>query len=485
MKKILTIFLLGLILATVSVPLQLISQDSAFIDSLSSIDKELRRYFPRWKVCEPDIQFQIFQAFALIGFDKDKLDMQNIEVLAAPKGPRDKYYDILLISCGDESMNSIMIDDQIKTIADYLSGKKSYDRKSARNKSKKYKRTYCFIEIPPEIPISAAHAEAIQNYFEPTDVTQAITLSLFDQSLKIGETGFWIKSIIGTDPTGYQFWSAGEAKIVLKRPLYINGDAKTIKQIPYLINAYLGGGYRITSGLSQNNSMFSWVPERTLNVGTGGKFVGGLDMHMPFHPQAGIHLNVELPLETLDHQTIEMNAWGAYPKRPGVDFTRGNINYGDPNVKVDRIVPVLRATGQITLFYNLWLNEKQPENFFRFDLGINYTDVQEYGLYTVTDSDGLNPVEHISRQDISGLSLYHPVEFQDWVYAKIDYRSQAAYPFSISFQYSNQILLARAYMPIFGNWLLLEGKYSTPLRDVRPYEIKNFFMISPVLRLTI
>ncbi len=484
MKKILIKILLSLCIATMIVPAQVKSQESAFIDSLSTIDKELRRYFPRWKVCEPDIQFQIFQAFSLIGFDRKNLDMQNIEVLAAPKGPRDKSYDILLISCGEESMNTVMIDEQINTIADYLSGKKSYNRKSARDKSKRYKRTYCYIEIPPEIPISAAHAEAIQNYFEPTDVTQAITLSLFDQSLKIGETGFWIKSIIGTDPTGYQFWSAGEAKIVLKRPLYINNDSKTTKQIPYLINAYLGGGYRLTSGLNQGSSMFGWVPKRTLNTGPGGKFIGGLDLHMPFHPQAGVHLNVELPLETLDQRAIEMNSWGSYQTRR-IGFTREHKYFGNPDVTLDRIVPVLRATGQVTLFYNLWLNADRPENFFRFDLGINYTDVQEYGLYTVLDSNGLNPVEHIDRQNIAGIGLYHPFEFQDWIYAKVDYRSQAAYPFSISFQYSNQILLARAYMPILGNWLLLEGKYSTPLRDARPFEIENFFMISPVLRLTI
>jgi len=65
----------------------------------------------------------------------------------------------------------------------------------------------------------------------------------------------------------------------------------------------------------------------------------------------------------------------------------------------------------------------------------------------------------------------------------VEYRNQAAFPFDVSVQYSNQMLLARAYVPVFGDWFYLEGRYSTPLRDVRPFEVENFFMFSPVLRL--
>ena len=91
----------------------------------------------------------------------------------------------------------------------------------------------------------------------------------------------------------------------------------------------------------------------------------------------------------------------------------------------------------------------------------------------------------MSTVNIRNLETFKPHEPMDWLYLKVEYRSQAAFPFGASVQISNQILLGRLYIPLLGNWLYLEGKYSTPLRDARPYEIQNFFMISPVLRLTI
>ena len=90
---------------------------------------------------------------------------------------------------------------------------------------------------------------------------------------------------------------------------------------------------------------------------------------------------------------------------------------------------------------------------------------------------------YLGRAGVTGLMTWKPNEALDWIYAKVEYRSQASFPFGISLQYSNQMLLARAYVPILGDWLYLEGRYSTPLRDARPFEIKNFFMFSPVLRL--
>ena len=50
------------------------------IDSLSTIDPEIRKYFPRWRICETDLQIQIFQAFKLIGFDEKLLDKNKIEL---------------------------------------------------------------------------------------------------------------------------------------------------------------------------------------------------------------------------------------------------------------------------------------------------------------------------------------------------------------------------------------------------------------------
>jgi hypothetical protein len=142
---------------------------------------------------------------------------------------------------------------------------------------------------------------------------------------------------------------------------------------------------------------------------------------------------------------------------------------------------MLRATGQLTAFYNVWLDPKSPENFFRFDAGINYNEVREVYAYRDTKSAQTK----IAFDNMTGLKTYKPSEFGDWIYLKAEYRSQSNYPFGMSMQYSNQILLSKIYLPLIGNWLYVEGKYSTPLRNTRPYEIGNFFMISPVLRITI
>jgi hypothetical protein len=223
--------------------------------------------------------------------------MQDIEVLAAPRGENDRYFDILMISSGKVSLNGKQIDNNLRVLSDYLSGRRIYDRNKAGDRSELGNRTYCYNEIPAEAPINETQAEAILEFFQPTNVDQAITLSLFEQSLKLGESGFWISNEIGRDQSGYPFWTAGESKIVLQRPLYVNNDSRTNQTIPYLINAYMGGAYRMTTGIDPSGSVLSWVQERKLNIGPGGKLIGGVDVHMPFKPEFGVHFDVELPLQ--------------------------------------------------------------------------------------------------------------------------------------------------------------------------------------------
>ena len=100
MKKIILVISLFLALSSYALSKQ------EYLDSLSTIDPELRKYFPRWKVCEPDLQYQIYQAFQMLGFNQDQLDIQSIEVLASPKSIRERTYEVLLLSCGAASLNS-------------------------------------------------------------------------------------------------------------------------------------------------------------------------------------------------------------------------------------------------------------------------------------------------------------------------------------------------------------------------------------------
>lgn len=461
------------------------------IDSLTTIDPEIRKYFPRWKVCETDLQIQIFQGFRLLGFDEKLLDKGRIEVLAAPHNDPTLPFDILLITCGEAGLKANEIDANFGgNLIGILSGDMPFN---VMNPPKELKRDYCFNEIPPDIPITASQATAITSFLEPSNVTHAFSLSLFEQGLKIGNSGFWIKNVIGNDEIGYPFWSAGESKIILKRPLYVNHDSKTNDRIPYLINAYLGGGYRVSSGINNSNNLMSWIPSRKLNNGPGGRIVAGLDFSMPFHPEFGVSFNMEMPMRELRREFAKYDDYGNY-----------NIYATDElgvSKKVAEVSPVLRASGVFALYYNWWLDNANPENYVRADFGINYSEVREipredFGI----DAEGnvkhidsalfINP--NLKPEDYPDYATnpfsfrtFKPNEFGDWIYAKVEYRNQATWPFGVSLQYSNQILLSRLYIPLIGDWFYIEAKYATPLRGLRPYESKNFFMISPVLRLTI
>ncbi|HOQ49728.1 MAG TPA: hypothetical protein PLV01_07865, partial [Candidatus Kapabacteria bacterium] len=165
-----------------------------------------------------------------------------------------------------------------------------------------------------------------------------------------------------------------------------------------------------------------------------------------------------------------------------IQFKEGDVRADISTIAA--VAPVIRSTGYATVFYNWWLDKSNPENFFRFDLGINYSEVRETALYHYPNTtNGLN--YEITVENVTGLKTYKPKEFADWMFAKVEYRNQAIFPFGASIQYSNQIMLGRIWLPLFSNWFYLEAKYSTPLRTERPYEIKNFFMISPLLRITI
>jgi len=489
MRKVVTLFfVLFFGLGLTQVQGQEVSR-KAMVDSIKAIDSEVQKYFPRWKICETDLQIQIYKTFQLLGYPEKELDMTQIEVLAIPKTVDNVYdpYEILIISCGRAFMNTSELEANLGILLDFITGAESYLNPDYTPQFPR--RDYCYIEIPPNIPVSENQAAAIQNYLEPTNVMHSITVSLFEQTLKIGDTDFWLKSVFGDDAIGYHYWSSGQAKIILKRPLYVNTDAKTSAKIPNLINAYLGGGYRITTGLEDKNGLFEFLPNRVLNGAVNGKIIAGFDFHLPMHPQAGVSFNYEPPLDNKSEMTVEIENFGKYD----VPTDDGTI-YGNPLMTPDRngefsedniekIVPVLGSTGQFTLFYNWWLDKYNPENYFRFDVGISYSEVQEYAY--IKNPQNRKQGFYLTTNDILGLRMFKPNEFADWLFLKAEFRSQAAYPFGMSLQMSNQILLGRLYLPLLTPWLYLEAKYATPLRTARPYEIENFFMISPVLRITI
>lgn len=495
------------------------AQEEEYEKALKSISKVALERFPRWKICDPDIQSRVYLTLELNGYDESKLDESSIEIVAVPPQSSDEMqYNILTLKCGETTLRRFEIEQYFETdLVNRISGKLSreeiLDRKMKKieemGKAKKLGKNpkdvideldknqihplnYCYEQISPNHALSAQEASAIINYLEePASASHSIVLSLFSQSLKIGDTGFWIRNSIGNDNIGYPFWSSGEAKTVLKRPLYLNDEKRTKLRIIDLLSYYIGASYRISGGLEGDSQALDWVKSRSLNTGSDGRMVAGFEFNMPFYQDAGISFNIEMPLGNLsgaenfstltDGYLIDGDSYYKYSSA-NVDWNPASPFYSEAS-KLGRpqIIPILRSSGQFTLFYNWWLNKRNFENYFRFDFGMNYNEVFEYGYYQIVNEQVITDNPDI----ISNLKKYTPNEFGDWVFAKVEYRNQAEFPFGIVFQYSNQILLGNIYLPLFGNWLYLEGKYATPLRGVRPYEHENFFMISPVLRLTI
>ena len=428
------------------------NSDSLSLSYLTSIDRGLLPYFPRWSLCEPNLQLQIWQVFILNGSNPKQLDKSNIKITAAPKPEGSTPYNILLIECGSEKMTADVIESKMSSINSKISD---------------FQRNYCFKDIPIATPTSQAQTEAITNYLEmPTNTTHSFSLSAFEQTLKFGkEDGYWVRSIIGTEGAGYPFVSSGEAKVVIQHPLYVNEDEATKNYIPNLLNFHVGMGYRFKD---TSNGIASFIPTRTLNASYGGKGVFGFDFHAPFEPNFGISFHAEVPMQGIDTaKSIEAATYATYFK-------------DNPVSPRDRltIAPLLRITGNAGVFYNWWLEPGKFEHYVRFDLGVNYTEVQEASV--VKNENG-----YFLNNRVKGTNLFHPTEFMDWIYAKVEFRNQSTFPFGLSAQFSNQIFLSRVYLPLIGSWLYLDARYSIPLRSENRVFDKSIFMISPVLRLNI
>jgi hypothetical protein len=146
----------------------------------------------------------------------------------------------------------------------------------------------------------------------------------------------------------------------------------------------------MTSGLGDND-LFSWVSNRVLNAAPGGKLIAGFDFHMPFHPALGVAFTAEIPLEKLTTYGIDKTTYGSYVP---AHFDQIQFKEGDVRADISTIAavaPVIRSTGYATIFYNWWIDKSNPENYFRFDLGLNYSEVRETALYYYPNTtNGLN-----------------------------------------------------------------------------------------------
>lgn len=474
--------------------------------ALTQIDDRALPFLSRWTVCEAQVQKLIQQYFKTIGKEPGP-DLAKISILGEPKKGGGKY-ELYRIQCGSAVAVKKELDDtMLQGVRDLIAmpvgaeGEESYCHDFTNVSAVGGK-------VSTDIDKKVGVGE--NNFRMPTGGRQYISLSLFEQYLRVGNTNWWIQNIIGNDPAGYMFYHAGEAKILARRPLIDNYDNNTRRVVPNLLKFHAGLVYRLTDNVGNPNPRFAegLLGSRRISMGPEPKLAAGLEGCLTLGEDnktsvMGVALNVELPIGSLN-ESVPVSDPDSYAR---IALPRGrSLNFnGSSDLEIlptlpradgapanELISPLLRRNGQFTFYYTWWLDtegDNPPDNIFRVDAGINVTEIQEVALvrqrstgFVFLNSSNIRPAT------VGGPSLqtYLPTSVLDWVYARFEYRNETTFPFGFYAQYSNQIVMAGTYLPLAGNWLYLEAKVAFPVREVaRGYELPVYAMLSPVFRIQI
>ena len=483
--------------------------------AFSTIDDRAIPFLSRWTVCEAQVQKIIQQYFKTVGKDPGP-DLAKISVWGEPK--KNGKYDIYQIKCGSAiAVKKELEDNMLQGVKELIAEPVGPDGEE------KYCHDFVAVsnvggKVTSDIEKKVGVGE--NNFRMPTGGRQYYSLSVFDQMLRVGATNWWIQNNIGNDNAGYHFWYAGEAKITATRALIDNSDNNTRRAIPNLLKLSGGIVYRLNDDAgNQNPRLTDFLGKRRLNMGPEPKIAVSFEGVLPLGEDNktnvfGARINAEIPIQSINQ---------GVPLAEPLTFSRVNFdesngigrserlqllashprfaenaqfvtNRNSSGVDVQTVTPLLRTVAQATVFYTWWLEvegaENPPDNIFRVDAGINYTEIREtalvqtggqYGPTYFATSDNVTAANRGGR----GLVNYTPQSVLDWLFIKFEYRNETTYPFGFTLQYSNQIGMVTGYLPLFGNWLYLEAKYARVLRDLRPYETADYFMISPVFRILI
>jgi hypothetical protein len=470
--------------------------NSGIPKAFRDLDDRALPFLSRWTVCEAQVQKIIQQYFKSVGKEPGA-DLGKISIYGEPK--KNGKYELYQIKCGSAIAVKREIDDMLQGVKDLIA--EPVDQEGGE----KYCHDFTSVsavggKVSTDIEKKVGIGE--NNFRMPTGGRQYLSLSLFEQFLRIGSTNWWIQNTIGNDNAGYMFWHAGEAKVIARRALIDNYDNNTRRAIPNLLKFHGGIVYRLNDGVTGPRRFSDGIlAARRMNMGVEPKIAGGLEGMLPLGEDNktnvfGVSINAELPISSIS-ETAPIGEPDSFsrielPNRERLTLT-SHPRSDNQAALIDptQVTPLLRQSAQATLFYTWWLEvegqENPPDNIFRVDIGVNYTNIQETALVRTTEGQtyfALNGVAPATRGG-RGLVNYVPTTFQDWVYARFEYRNETSYPFGFSVQYSNQIIMADAYVPLFGNWMYFELKYARPLRDLRPYELEGYIIPTLVFRILV
>jgi hypothetical protein len=434
------------------------------IRDLTTLDPEIERYLPRWRVLESDLKIKIAQYFSYQGVPVRESD--SMIVTATFPDPSTNAQELLSLRVGESQAAVISGTDKLRNEL----GVRIYDEI--------LRRDYQHIVIEPAVPVTENPRDRMPNVFYPATARQFVAISAFRQSVQLGRSGARLEHMLGNDEIGYHFWTSGQGRAWAHYPIIpLTDPGLRSRGVPDILTIDLGIAYRMKFGSAEDNFLGELISPRKLNGSIGPKAYTRIEYRLPQINDLGFAINAEVPFNKM-----------ASPQEVRADASVVRT-FEDVFVPRRETLPTayfLRTVAQGNLFWENWLGgDDSYEHFFRVSLGVSY---QEYARATIVNMVDGEPIPIDSINDLGDAVMYrdliHPTEFEDWLYAKVDYLNQSGFPFGISAQLANRNLLVSGFIPVIKNWLFLEAKYSTPLlRDEpAPWEYRSFFMISPILR---
>src|SRR5687768_13801883 len=168
------------------------------VRDLTTLDPEIERYLPRWKILESDLKIKIAHYFNITGVPVHESD--SMIVTATFPDPATNAQELLSLRVGESQSAVISGTDRLRNEL----GVRLYDDIMRRD--------YQHVVIEPAIPLTENPRDAMPNVFYPGTARQFVAISAFRQTVQLGKSGARLEHMLGNDEIGYHFWTSGQGR---------------------------------------------------------------------------------------------------------------------------------------------------------------------------------------------------------------------------------------------------------------------------------